>query len=265
MTASPGKPRRAIDIAAAEAAGVFGRKLHTAMRLWVDRRLDKGTPYDAQTFETLARMRTWTPADVILDIGANDGRSAKRFTRYLGAPQILSCEPVSSIYPTLCERTASLDNVTCYQQGFGAEPGQAEIYVNSIAAMSSLYRQWGETDTAETIDITTVDAFVERHDIETIQLLKIDVEGHDLEVLKGAGQTLREGRVELIMVEAGVNAPGRTAPAVHDFQKLLQPLGYQLYGLYNQAREHFEGGLTDAGPILAYCDALFVRWGAPRD
>lgn len=56
-------------------------------------------PYAAQTFEQLARLRRWSREDVILDVGANDGRTILRWRRHLPAPaRVIAFEPVRETY-----------------------------------------------------------------------------------------------------------------------------------------------------------------------
>ena len=210
-------------------------------------------------------MRDWRPEDVVLDIGANDGRSARRFHRYLGGPRIIACEPVAATFETLCIRTRDLSNVVSLRQGFGSEPGEAVIHVNPSSALSSLDPKWGQSQHTEFIPLTTVDRFLAEQRIDSVGLLKIDVEGHDLEVLKGSREALAAGCVSIVQVEAGFRAPVKAVPSLDDFQQLLQPLRYQLYGIYNQCRARLQDGPGGPAPssaapeILVYCDALFVR------
>lgn len=235
---------------------------------WLERRIDGGPAFDPQCFEALAGLRKWRRHDVVLDIGANDGRTARRLHRYLGGPRIIACEPVAATFETLRARTVDLANVVSLRQGFGSQPGEAVIYVNSHSALSSLDPDWGQAQRTESISLTTVDRFLADQEIDLVGLLKIDVEGHDLEVLKGARDALTAGRIDVIQVEAGLNAPGKAMPALEDFQRLLQPLNYQLYGIYNQCRARPQRGagrkLSGASrEILIYCDALFVRCECP--
>ncbi len=91
------------------------------------------------------------------------------------------------------------------------------------------------------------------------------MEGHDLEVLRGAEQTLRGARVSVIDVEAGFSAPGKKQPSLQEFQTYLREFDYYLYGIYNQCRgrrlspdRRRANGEPSSPEILVYCDALFV-------
>lgn len=225
--------------------------------------LDAPPNYDVHLYETIRRLHDWKPTDVVLDVGANDGRTILRLERHLPAPRIYAFEPVASTLAILKERTSHLPNVRHFPLALGAEPGKQTMYINESAAVNSLHPDWGSCSGTETIEMTTLDLFVGEQNLDRIALLKIDAEGHDLEVLKGGTETLRRQKVDLIEVEAGFSAPGRQQPSLEEFRAFLAPYGYYLYGIYNQCRGRRTG---DTGPggkpvqeILVYCDALFIR------
>lgn len=221
--------------------------------------------YDLALYGALSRLHRWSSDDVIFDVGANDARTIHRLQRHLPSPRIVAFEPVAETFEVLKRETAAYPNVECVQLAMGNEQGRRQIYINENAAVNSLYEGWGSGAARETIDITTLDGYLSEQLVEHIHLLKVDTEGHDLEVLKGARQTLTEGRVDIIMAEAGFSAPGRLQPALGDFQTYLKPLGYYLYGIYNQCRMTLSRRLGQVdqpdttAEILIYCDALFVR------
>jgi FkbM family methyltransferase len=226
-----------------------------------------GSRYDPRAFETLARLRAWHADDVVLDIGANDGRTVLRLARHLPKlPRVYAYEPTSGAFRRLCERTAKLPRVEAVRQAVGARAGQVEIYVNPQSALSSLDPAWGEAGARETVVMTTVDEIVRAHGLERVHFLKIDVEGHDLEVLKGAHRTLSDGRVEIVQVEVGFGQPGRDQPSLETIRLFLQPYGLFLRQLNNQCHaplpaEALAPGAdpADAPQVLGYADALFVR------
>ncbi|HEV7264347.1 MAG TPA: FkbM family methyltransferase [Falsiroseomonas sp.] len=220
--------------------------------------------YDRQLYDrTLPGMRPWTSSDIVFDIGANDGRTALRLIRHLPAqPRIFSFEPVGSTYQTLVERTSSHPNVRCFQLGMGAEAGPKTMYLHDISAMNSVNPEsnpdWGRRGRTETIQITTLDRFTSEQHIEKIHLLKIDVEGHDLEVLQGGENALSAGLVDFIQIECGIS-PGRQ-PSLEEVRTHLNGFDYHLYSIDNQARGRplLPNGERVKPLIMSYCDAIFV-------
>lgn len=271
--AVPSAPRRRLS----QRAMLRARKVAKA----ITKRMNADVDYDLRMYEAIAGLRQWNPDDVVLDVGANDGRTIFRIQWHLPSPRIHAFEPVSATFDTLSERTGEFANVTCHRLGMGAEPGEATIYLTERSVLNSLYPQWGAlhgyhdggSPQTEQVSIETLDRFVDANGIDRVQFLKVDAEGHDLEVLKGADECLRDGRIDIIQVEAGFGVPGRQQPTLTQFQEYLTGFGYYLHGIYNQCCSTLaqltgnDGSSTADGspPLLIFCDALFVRTALGRN
>ena len=223
------------------------------------------TNFDRETFRTLARMRKWSPGDVIIDVGANDGRSIVRWRRFLGPTRVLAFEPVQDTFDTLSRATQGMADVRLFRCALGAEPGRLPIYLHDHSVMNSLRPSDGiQGKRQEIVEVVTLDAMMAQEGIEQAALLKIDAEGFDLEVLRGAHRTLTESRFDIIQVEAGFSAPGPPKASLADIQALLAGYGYYLYRITNQCGNRLNkltGDEADGGPnpmVLVYCDALLV-------
>lgn len=222
----------------------------------------------------ISHLRNWAPGDVIFDVGANDGRSIFRFRKHLPDPKIYAFEPVPSTFETLVQQTADLENVHCFRLAMGAERGRKKIYVNEMDAMSSFDPEWATaigpawatSNGKETVEIVTVDEVMAEQEVDFIHFLKIDTEGYDLEVLKGAQDALATSRIAIIQAEIRFDRPGL---GLHHFRCYLEPKGYRLYGLYNQCRvkadlpAEWTAEAADgyAPKALSYADAVFVCAG----
>lgn len=220
--------------------------------------------YDIGTFRTLAAMRKWQPEDVIFDVGANDGRTILRWRRHLPVTRIFAFEPVRSTFDTLVERTADLPDVRLFRCALGAAQERRQIFLNNLSALNSFYSDWTSSGSAEEVEVDTLDAVIAREGVRSVELLKIDAEGHDLEVLKGAANTLSDRRIGIIQVEAGFDTPGKSAPSLCQFQDFLSGYGYFLHAVTNQCRATLSARTGSPAPdgsdpsLLVYCDAIFV-------
>jgi FkbM family methyltransferase len=103
-------------------------------------------------------------------------------------------------------------NVHCNPFGLGSVAEQRTLYVVGEAlGINSLFRRQGIDDHAtqwraageETVRIATLDSYCRDQGIPHIDFLKIDVEGYELEVLKGAAESLRLGHVAVVQFEYG--------------------------------------------------------------
>jgi len=175
------------------------------------------------------------PAAVVFDIGANQGFYAKMIKSVSTCMQIYAFEPHPKTYKKL-EKVAERYQFESFNIGFGEEEKQSALYdyINQDGSThASLYREVIENihhgkAIRHLVDIDTIDHFAKEHQIRQIDLLKIDTEGNELNVLKGARKTLSEGRIQCIQFEFGeLNAVSEVF--MNDFMKLLPQ--YSFYRL----------------------------------
>jgi hypothetical protein len=82
-------------------------------------------------------------------------------------------------------------------------------------------------DRIEMVRLQSVDEAMAQHNVATVDLLKIDVEGHELEVLNGAAQALRGNRIRLVQFEfGGCNLDTRTT--LQDFFYFFGALDFMI-------------------------------------
>jgi hypothetical protein len=83
----------------------------------------------------------------------------------------------------------------------------------------------------EKIKLLTIDGYCERKGIKQIDLLKVDVEGHELAVFKGMTQMLKQDAIKIIQFEyGGCNLDARVYLA--DIWSFLEAYGFKFYKLY---------------------------------
>ena len=107
------------------------------------------------------------------------------------------------------------------QLAISSKIGKATLYVNSISSQSSVLNKpqiMGKIK-SQYVDLITIDYFCKLNNIEFIDLLKIDVEGLELEVLNSEKVLLSEKKVNIIKVEV-------SSENYYEVYKFLQNLGY---------------------------------------
>jgi FkbM family methyltransferase len=229
-------------------------------------------PPNKHADHVVRRLRRWSSHDVVFDVGANDGRTVLRIQDQLCRPRIHAFEPVAATYQTLVRRTSGFSNVRTHPLALGARPGRETIYLNEIDAMNSFSADWTASPVGvQQVDVSTVDEVMAREAIDFIHFLKVDTEGHELEVLRGAEKALLESRVALIQLEVGVDQIRKKMLSLEEARIYLAARGFYLQGIYNQCVTH--GTPPDRWPedvregyradVLAYCDALFVGAALP--
>lgn len=169
---------------------------------------------------------------IILDVGANEGDYALKAASAMAGARVLAFEPCAATFANLVDRVAG-NAVETHQLAFSDHVGEATIYNynfdgESASVLASLERrlptQHGTIDVASTeqISVSTIDNFCRTNRILEIDLLKLDIEGHELKALAGAHEMLSKGRIRLIQFEFGpANLYSRTT--FFDFWQMLSP------------------------------------------
>lgn len=196
-----------------------------------------------------------TPA-VVFDVGAHRGESVARFHAAFPQARILAFEPVRANYAVLEANCRGLPWVSCFPLALSESVGNAKLTLQPDSQTHSLERSTAAADRPPTaheiITVTTLDSFATSERIDRLDFLKIDTEGHELAVLRGATGLLTAGRVGAIFAEASLDASDNWHTALPAIQAHLAPLGFHLAGLYDQVTR-------GNPPILAYTNALFLR------
>lgn len=200
-----------------------------------------------KAFIKFLKSRRKLDTGVVMDIGANMGNYSVMLRKSGITLPLFAFEPHPVAFRKL-SAAAETYNFTAVPMGAGEESSTATIYDyqgDGGSEHASMYKgviehlHKGKAEEA-TIALTTIDEFVALHHIQKIALLKIDTEGHELSVLKGARQTIAGGLAEVIQVEFNeMNIISRTffrdivdiLPG-YDFYRLL-PDGLKALGAYN--------------------------------
>ncbi|HEX6694048.1 MAG TPA: FkbM family methyltransferase [Longimicrobiales bacterium] len=180
--------------------GHFGRQ--EWRRLSHARAISKGRFGDRHD-PLFLRLSEWVhPGDWVIDVGAAVGDYALELSRLVGPDgRVIAFEPMPAQFELLaCNATlAKHANVTCLQLAVGSQPGTCRMSAPKIHGRSNWYEAAVSDDGDTTVlQIRLDDLYAER----PIRLMKIDAEGHDLEVLRGAAEIIRRHQPALL-VEAG--------------------------------------------------------------
>ena len=98
------------------------------------------------------------------------------------------------------------------------------------------------------VDVTTIDSYCQKQNIKSIDILKIDVQGNEINVLKGAKQMLKEKRIKLIFTEISIAHNYKEQSEIEEIIKLLRENKYKIFNFFKM--KHKKGRLIE-------CDVLF--------
>lgn len=212
----------------------------------------------APAVEHLEAIRLTKPASLI-DIGANKGQFSLAFRRLQPVARIIAFEPLPDAADTYTSVFARDPAVTLKRTALAEQTGQAEFHVTNRRDSSSLLRPgqgqkkaFGVKEAAMIqIPINRLDECVNLAELPHPRLIKIDVQGGELGVLKGSSDL---EQADFIYVELSFVELYEGQPLFSDVTGYLSGRGFEVAGVFNQAMTR------SFGPTQA--DVLFRRASA---
>ena len=177
------------------------------------------------------------PNMTFVDGGANDGIYSLFAARRVGSGgTVLAVEPSTREFERL---EANLDlnpdvHVVPVLAALGSEAGEAELAVaeaghegqNTIG--STVSNPKVVTQTHETVRVTTVDALVDERGLARVDVVKLDVEGSEVDALLGATRTIERFR-PLVQLEAETERLASQGRTKGDLRRVLEGLDYEIF------------------------------------
>jgi FkbM family methyltransferase len=171
---------------------------------------------------------------IFFDVGANRGAYANYLHTLVPGARIYAFEPHPKSFELLVEGARS-DKIVTVNKALSDEPGHLKLYDfsdhdgSTQASLSQdAVKLFSSGVVEHAVECTTLDIFMRESSIERIDFLKVDTEGFDLRVLKGASSALADNRVRVIQFEF-IPANIITKARVRDFMELLHR--YRIYRL----------------------------------
>lgn len=190
-----------------------------------------------------------TDSPVIVDGGANVGEMTAKFLDQYRSPVIHAFEPIPELVSQLRKRFNSLLNVTIHGAALGAETKTVSFNVLNSMGSSSVFKPstivkgyHGEKmEVQQVVEVQQV-RLEDVMDVNgEVDLLKLDLQGYELEALKGCGKLLE--RVKIITTEIEFVPLYDGQPLFGDIDVFLRSYGYKLLNLY-ELYTHPDGQLT---------------------
>ncbi len=182
----------------------------------------------------------------VLDVGANHGEWSAALldaSEQLSAPLelIVHCFEPSAYTAGLLRRRLDGRPVVVNQMALSDTRGEAVLHVANPGGGTNSLVQGGASTELENVLLTTVDDYLDEHHLEHVDLVKVDTEGNDLAVLRGARRSLAAQRIGAVQFEYNqrwIDARGY----LRDAFDLLEPCGYQLGKVTRDGIEVYPGG-----------------------
>ena len=199
---------------------------------------------------------------VALDVGANLGNWSADLLEVIPNSKIVAFEPSKATFDLLTQRFSNFSAIHCENIALGSENRNATLFSNETASgWASLTKRRLEhfgIDFSQTEDVTvqTLDHWIQSSKKPHLpNILKLDVEGHELDVLNGAKQLLNT--IEIIQFEfGGCNIDTKTF--LQDFWYFLLERNFELFRVTPRGVKLIEG-YQESDEIFSTTNYIAVR------
>ena len=198
-------------------------------------------------------------ANVIFDVGANRGNTTLKYSQIFPNSEIHSFEPFPKSYEVFINLHKDNLNVNINKYALSSNIGTSNLNINKSVDTNSFLesKKIGANSDKNCISVgqipiktNTIDNYCLKKNIEKIDILKIDVQGFEIEVLKGALDMLKNGSIKLIYIETYFKPQYVDQPLFHDISKFLYNHNFSLQDIYDP---YFSNN------NIVWCDSIFVN------
>ena len=177
---------------------------------------------------------------IIFDVGAHKGETVSNYLSLFKNPSIFSFEPTPSSYKML--NNMFNGQIKPINKALGSKIGKKEFLIKNVSSCNSFFKikdyakkyKNAEENGKILVEVDTIDNFCNKNRIQKVDILKLDVQGYEVEVLKGATSMLTNKKIKLIYAETYFNpAYEGDCCNIYDVGSLLESWGYSLYNIYN--------------------------------
>ncbi|SEW49647.1 FkbM family methyltransferase [Chitinophaga arvensicola] len=185
--------------------------------------------------QVLHNCRHYIPVlNAIIDVGANQGQFAIAAGYFYPSADIYSFEPLPDVYPLLQRNTRKLPRINTYNMALGNSNGTLEFHSNAYShASSALPVSALQKDMVpKTAASSSIQVAVKRLDdlqssitFNTPSLLKMDVQGFEKEVLKGAAASLPQ--IDYLLFETSFVQMYDGEPLFDEMHHFVKELGFE--------------------------------------
>lgn len=182
---------------------------------------------------------------VVFDIGANKGQSIELYKSLFKNATVYSFEPNPELQEILLKKYHGRGDVIINPVALGERDEDNEFIIFENSELSSfkpmesnkLNPFSGEKiKTKSVTQVLTLDTYLKKNNVESIDLLKIDTQGYEFEILKGSLKTLEAKVIKNIYLELTLVPLYKNQSNYIDVISLLDKYNYQLVGFYEMRR-----------------------------
>jgi FkbM family methyltransferase len=167
---------------------------------------------------------------VVLDVGANNGFTALRICGIEGVQNVIAFEPDPANFEKARSNiglNSNPEKIKLLNIGLGSRAAVLELYtpIDGNSGAMRVSNDPSADRTTSKINVERLDDLMMKLDLDRVDFIKIDVEGYEMEVLRGAADTLRDFRPKLFIEIDDSNLSDQSSSA-RDLIGFLMGLGY---------------------------------------
>lgn len=167
--------------------------------------------------------------NTVIDVGGNLGQFTIASAKLFKDPLIFTFEPMPKCAEKISQFSKKIKNLSVFPIAIGESPGQVSFQVNSHIQASSIlplasshlssFPDAKEIEVIE-VEVKTLDSVLAEHEFKSPVLLKIDTQGYEANVIRGASKTLK--RVDYVLLEVSFKELFRGEMLFPEILKLME-------------------------------------------
>ncbi len=215
-------------------------------------------PFGSHLLPEIKRRLPKFRVDLIFDIGANGGQTIKEYRPWFPKATIVCFEPDPTTYDRLKAAVRRDALVQTYNIALAEKPGRLRFDNRSpVTEIRAIARDQSD-EALPWVEVSTVDRYCAERTIGRIDLLKIDTEGHDLHVIRGAADMLDRAAIGILIAECSFADSARLVQFPNIHSEMLSR-GYRLFGVYQQMPGYNTGASFISWANCAYVSPAIIK------
>ena len=187
---------------------------------------------------------------MIFDVGAHKGQTSLHFCKLFPQSFIHSFEPSPYLFALIEKNLSKRKNIRCHNFALGETNEKAFLTKPNSDLCGQVIKAQEKNSTS--ISVRRLDEFCQVEKIDSIDLLKIDVEGNELSVLRGVSGMFERNAIRAILLECDFNKDDKQHSYFFDIFDFLSDQNFCFHGLFDVVRYSPSYG-------IGFCNGLFLN------